>query len=141
MEAHGTAEVDPSLRSPGVGRGLEGALAASCPLRDIPEERHLLQNRSSVMFYLICERCISLIGGNGLAICSSRGLDIIAKNSRDAPFFWLEVSGTVGLRGTTSVRCQLLKRRNDKAVSKYLQCFPSRVVQLSRQTQLDPLCP
>lgn len=70
MEAHGTAEVDPSLRSRGEGRGLEGALAASCPLRDIPEQRHSLQNRSSVVFYLVCKGCISLIGGNGLAICS-----------------------------------------------------------------------
>ena len=42
MEAHGTAEVDLSLRSPGVGHGLEEALAVSCPLRDLLAVRHLL---------------------------------------------------------------------------------------------------
>ena len=55
---------------------------------------------------------------------SSRGLDIVAEESWEAPFRWRDVSGTVGLRGTITVRCQLLKqalnRRNDKAVSKYL---------------------
>ena len=42
MEAHGTAEVDLSLRSPEVEHGLEEALAVSCPLRDLLAVRHLL---------------------------------------------------------------------------------------------------
>ena len=43
MEAHGMAEADLSLRSPGVGHGLEEALAVSCPLHDLLAVRHLLQ--------------------------------------------------------------------------------------------------
>ena len=41
MEAHGMAEADLSLRSPGVGHGLEGALAVACPRRDLLAEHHL----------------------------------------------------------------------------------------------------
>lgn len=41
-EARGAIGVGPSLRSRAAGRGLEGALAVSCPLRDFLEQRQLL---------------------------------------------------------------------------------------------------
>ena len=50
MEAHGTAEVDLSLRSPGVVHGLEEAPAVSCNLRDLLAVRHLVQRRICVAF-------------------------------------------------------------------------------------------
>lgn len=49
MEARGAIGVGLSLRSRAAGRGSEGALGSG-PLRDFLEQRHLLQNRSSVVF-------------------------------------------------------------------------------------------
>ena len=69
MEARGTAEVDPSLRSRGVGRDLEGALEVILP-REHLEERHLLPDMSSVMVFLLCKACTSPIERIGWATCS-----------------------------------------------------------------------
>ena len=73
MEAHGTAEVDPSLQSREVERGLEGVLAVSSHLHDVLGERHLLQIRSLVAFCLLWKERVSLIEETGLAICSLQG--------------------------------------------------------------------
>ena len=55
MEARGAIGVGPKLRSRATARGLEGALAGSCPLRDFLEQRYLLQTRSPVVFLSLCK--------------------------------------------------------------------------------------
>ena len=70
MEAHGTAEVDLSLRSPGVGHGLEGALAVSCPLCDLLATCHLLQGRICMAFRHQWKGPLSLTDGSGSIICA-----------------------------------------------------------------------
>ena len=70
MEAHGTAEVDLSLRSPGVGHGLEGALAVPRPLRDLLAEHHLLQRRICVAFRPYWKGLLSSIDGSGSVVCA-----------------------------------------------------------------------
>ena len=69
-EARGKTEVGPSLRSRGVGRGLEGALAVSCLLQILLEERHLLQNRSPVASHSLRKEQQRMIEGPGLAVHS-----------------------------------------------------------------------
>ena len=70
MEAHGTAEADLSLRSPGVGHGLEGALAVSCPRRDLLAEHHLLQRQICVAFRPQWKGLLSSTDGSGSVMCA-----------------------------------------------------------------------
>ena len=70
MEAHGTAEVDLSLRSPGVVHGLEEAPAVSCNLRDLLAVRHLLQRRICVAFRLQWKGLLSSTDGSGSVMCA-----------------------------------------------------------------------
>lgn len=67
MEAHGTAEVNLSLRSPVVGHDLEEALAVSCLLRDPLAVRHLLQRRICVAFRLQWK---GFLYGSGSVMCA-----------------------------------------------------------------------
>ena len=70
LEAHGTAEVDLSLRSPEVGHDLEEALAVFCPLRDPLAVRHLLQRRICVAFRLQWKGLLSSTCGSGSVMCA-----------------------------------------------------------------------
>ena len=70
MEAHGMAEVDLSLRSPGVGYGLEEALAVSCPLRDLLAVLHLLQRRICVALRLPWNGLLSSTDGSRSVMCA-----------------------------------------------------------------------
>lgn len=55
MGARGAIGAGPRLRSRAMARGLEGALAGSCPLGDFLEQRYLLQTRSPVEFLSLCK--------------------------------------------------------------------------------------
>ena len=61
MEARGAIGVGQRLRSLATARGLEGALAGSCPLRNFLEQRYLLQTRSPVAFLSLCKERESMI--------------------------------------------------------------------------------